>query len=159
VTEEALLRAVSNPGKINMNLVRAQWARQVLDMLIGFNVSPVLWKYMYYDKENSLSAGRCQTPALRLVYDNEQERIRGKGLEKTYKILGDFTGRHLDFVLSREFTEPQEVLDFMEQSRAFTHVLSLGSPKTPTYLHRSLLIHRVYYRPPAMFSIYHPRTP
>ena len=129
VTAEALLRAVSNPGKINMNLVRAQWARQVLDMLIGFNVSPVLWKYMYYDKENSLSAGRCQTPALRLVYDNEQERICGKGVEKSYKILGDFTGRRLEFVLSQEFADTEAVLGFMEKSRTFTHTLSLGSPK------------------------------
>ena len=132
VTDTALLRAVSNPGKINMNLVRAQWTRQVLDMLIGFKISPILWKYMYYDKENSLSAGRCQTPALRLVYDNEQERIHGKGLERTYKILGDFTGRHLEFVLSEEFTNKEMVLDFMEKSKTFTHILSLGSPKNAT---------------------------
>ena len=132
VTETALLRAVSKPGRINMNLVRAQWSRQVLDMLIGFKISPILWKYLYYNKENSLSAGRCQTPALRLVYDNEQERIHGKGLERTYKILGDFTGRHLEFVLSEEFTDKEKVLDFMEKSKTFTHILSLGSPKNAT---------------------------
>ena len=129
VTASALLRAVSQPGKINMDLVRAQWARQVLDMLIGFKISPVLWKYMYYDKENSLSAGRCQTPALRLVYDNEQERIHGKGLERTYKILGDFTSRHLECVLSEDFTDKESVLDFMKKSQNFTHILSLGSQK------------------------------
>jgi len=128
VTAPALLRAVATPRTVNMNLVRAQWARQVLDMLIGFKVSPVLWKYMYYDKENSLSAGRCQTPALRLVYDNEQEC--GQDLEKSYKILGDFTDRHLEFVLSQEFADAGAVREFMEKSRDFSHVLSLGSPKS-----------------------------
>jgi DNA topoisomerase-1 len=129
VTSEALLRAVSSYKTINMSLVQAQWARQVLDILIGFNISPVLWKYMYYDKENSLSAGRCQTPALRLVYDNEQEMIEGGGVEKMYKIRGYFTDKHLEFILSKEFQDKQDVIDFLSNSKDFPHVLSLCSPK------------------------------
>ena len=70
ITEPAIKQAVANPTAINMNLVRAAHARQVLDMLVGFKISPLLWKYLYCNKKNSLSAGRCQTPALRLVYDN-----------------------------------------------------------------------------------------
>ena len=112
VTQEALLRSLSSKRNIDMNIVQAQWARQVLDMLIGFNISPMLWKYMYYDKDNSLSAGRCQTPALRLVYDNEQEKINGNGVEKTYKMIGNFTERHLEFVLSKEFSKKEEINKF-----------------------------------------------
>jgi len=127
ITAPALLYAVNHPGKINMDLVRAQWARQVLDILIGYKISPLLWKHMYYDKENSLSAGRCQTPALRLVYDNHRERIQSTGPDKKYKVLGNFTGKHLEFVLNREFSRPEEVKDFLEKSVNFNHTLSLGS--------------------------------
>lgn len=129
ITEEALLRSVSSTTTINMKLVRAQWARQVLDMLIGFKISPMLWKYMYYDKDNSLSAGRCQTPALRLVYDNELEKRNGTGMEKSYKILGYFTERNIEFVLTKEFEIEEDVIDFMTKSKDFQHVISLGSPK------------------------------
>lgn len=131
VTKEALTHAVTITSykTVNMNLVQAQWARQVLDMLIGFKISPILWKYMYYDKENSLSAGRCQTPALRLVYDNEQERISGGDIEKTYKIRGYFTDKHLEFTLTKEFPEKNDVLDFLSKSKEFPHTLSLCSPK------------------------------
>jgi DNA topoisomerase-1 len=84
---------------------------------------------MYYDKDNSLSAGRCQTPALRLVYDNNQERIQGSGIEQTYKILGCFTDRNIDFLLSREFVNKEEVLRFLEESKNFPHILSLHPPR------------------------------
>ena len=132
VTQEALLRSLSSKRNIDMNIVQAQWARQVLDMLIGFNISPMLWKYMYYDKDNSLSAGRCQTPALRLVYDNEQEKINGNGVEKTYKMIGNFTERHLEFVLSKEFSKKEEIIEFLTKSINFHHILSIGSPKIST---------------------------
>jgi DNA topoisomerase-1 len=86
VTKNALVNAVANPTIINMDLVHAQHARQVLDIIVGFKVSPFLWKYLYHDKSNSLSAGRCQTPALRLVYDND---IKNDGSrEIVYKTTG-----------------------------------------------------------------------
>ena len=74
ITKTSILKAIDNPTTINMSLVYAQQARQILDMLVGFKVSPFLWKYIYNNKTEGLSAGRCQTPALRLVYDN-QKRI------------------------------------------------------------------------------------
>jgi len=129
VTQPALLAAVASPGRINMNLVRAQWARQVLDILIGYKVSPVLWKYMYNDKNNSLSAGRCQTPALRLIYDNDQERLRlGEG-EQKHKITGIFTSRNIPFVLASEMDSGEQVLPFLEKSRGFSHQLALGTTR------------------------------
>ena len=70
ITLSAILEAVKSPKLMDMNLVQAQQARQILDILVGFKISPHLWKHVRNSKTNALSAGRCQTPALRLVYDN-----------------------------------------------------------------------------------------
>ena len=67
ITKKAVTAAVENPRKIDMNRVNAQQSRAVLDMMIGFTMSPLLWRYV----APSLSAGRCQTPALRLVVERE----------------------------------------------------------------------------------------
>ena len=56
-----------------MNIVYAQQSRQILDLLVGFKISPTLWKHIVRNKENSLSAGRCQTPAVKLIYENQKE--------------------------------------------------------------------------------------
>lgn len=69
ITEKAVKHAIANPRKIDMNRVFAQQARSVLDMMVGFTISPLLWKYV----GRGLSAGRCQTPALRLISDREKE--------------------------------------------------------------------------------------
>ena len=69
ITKEAITEALRAPKRINMDRVSAQQARAVLDMLVGFTISPLLWKFV----GQSLSAGRCQTPALRLVGDREAE--------------------------------------------------------------------------------------
>lgn len=69
ITKRAILAAVASPGIINMELVRSQEARRVLDLLVGFELSPILSKML----GGNLSAGRCQSPAVRLVYDRERE--------------------------------------------------------------------------------------
>ena len=71
ITETALKAAVANPGRIDLNKFYAQQARSMLDMLIGFTLSPALWRGVGY--QPGLSAGRCQTPALRLIYDRDRE--------------------------------------------------------------------------------------
>ena len=73
ITKAAVKHAMANPRTINMAKVRAQQARQVLDRLVGFTVSPLLWRHISRTSEQSLSAGRCQTPALRLIYDNQRD--------------------------------------------------------------------------------------
>ena len=83
VTEKALHQAVKNPRTIDMNMVHAQQARQILDLLVGFKITPMLWKFISQNSEKSLSAGRCQTPALRLVYDNQKE-IDGADNKKVF---------------------------------------------------------------------------
>jgi len=67
ITEKAIRHAISNPRRLDMNRVEAQQARAMLDMMIGFTMSPLLWKHV----APTLSAGRCQTPALRLVIERE----------------------------------------------------------------------------------------
>jgi len=69
ITEPALKQAVTHPGRIDMNKFNAQQARTMLDMLIGFTLSPCLWRGVGY--KAGLSAGRCQTPALRIIYDRD----------------------------------------------------------------------------------------
>ncbi|OQY28840.1 MAG: DNA topoisomerase I [Candidatus Cloacimonetes bacterium 4572_55] len=70
ITSKAVVEAIENPTAINMNLVNAQQARRVLDRLVGYQVSPILWKAIHYGK---LSAGRVQSVALRLICEREEE--------------------------------------------------------------------------------------
>jgi len=73
VTESAIKKAVKETTILNMDIVHAQKARQVLDLLVGYKISPILWEKITYKKKEGLSAGRCQTPALRLVYENQKD--------------------------------------------------------------------------------------
>ena len=84
ITKDALEYAVKHPVKINMNIVHSAHARQILDLLIGYKISPFLWQHISSEKGSSLSAGRCQTPALRVIYENELERL--ERLERLGKI-------------------------------------------------------------------------
>ena len=128
ITKPAVQKAVKSPGVLNMNLVYAQHARQVLDMIVGFKISPFLWKHIHNNKKNGLSAGRCQTPALRLVYDNEK-MVRSGEAETKYKTTGIFFTKNIMFSLNHDFIQQELVMDFLEKSKTFQHILSLGSPK------------------------------
>ena len=132
ITQDAILTAVRSPTLLNQNLIRSQNARQILDMMIGYKVSPMLWKYVYHSKSNSLSAGRCQTPALRLIYDNYQEGIikQTNGSNLKYKTTGYFFPPHnLPCELNHEFEDPMCVRAFLEASHTFHHTF-LVQPKT-----------------------------
>lgn len=120
VTKTALLKAVENPGTIDMNMVRAQQARQVLDLLVGFTISPLLWKYVFKNAQNALSAGRCQTPALRLVYDNEQE-AKAKVSKQKHRVQACFFPQNLMFELQKEFETESEVCNFISLSATHPH--------------------------------------
>ena len=128
ITKPALLAAIKNPTIINLKLVQAQQTRQILDVLVGFKISPHLWKNIYSSKEKPLSAGRCQTPALRLINDNENERNKN-GAERKYKTTGIFTSKNIEFVLGHEFEEECMVEEFLEKSKSHNHMLSIGEDK------------------------------
>ncbi len=85
ITKDAIVNAVQNPRSINMNLVNAQQARRVLDRLVGFELSPILWRKI----QPKLSAGRVQSVALRLVVEREKE-IMGFENEAYYKVEAFF---------------------------------------------------------------------
>ena len=85
ITEKAIRHAIANPGTIDMNRVHTQQARSLLDLLIGFTMSPLLWKHV----APSLSAGRCQIPSIRLVIERE-DAILGFKTESSWKVSADW---------------------------------------------------------------------
>jgi len=107
ITESALKTAIAAPRTINMSLVHAQQARQILDLIVGYKISPVLWTYVAH---TNLSAGRCQTPALRLIHDNYKEIEVAGGATMVYSVSGIFTKLNLTFHLSRDL-ESKEMLE------------------------------------------------
>lgn len=91
ITKPAILNAIENPRMIDKNLVDAQQARRVLDRIVGFELSPVLWRKI----KPALSAGRVQSVAVRLIVDKERE-IQNFVTEKAYRIIGIFTKKEND---------------------------------------------------------------
>ena len=137
ITQPAIVAAVANPGRINLSLVAAQQARQVLDLVVGYKISPLLWRYLGGNKKNALSAGRCQTPALRLVADHDKQYKDAllAGVGQIHKISGTFTNRMLPFQLTRTFSVSSEthiLSDFFEKTKTHNHYLSVGKPKPST---------------------------
>ena len=127
ITESAIQNAVNNPRKLNMNIVYSQQARQILDLLVGFKVSPVLWNYISQNADNSLSAGRCQTPALKLIYDNQKEIEQHPGIQK-YNTTGYFTNKCIPFELTKKYENEEELINFLEKSTEFNHIFSCSKP-------------------------------
>ena len=115
ITKNAILKAIENPRKIDQNLVNAQQARRVLDRIVGFEMSPVLWKKV----KTGLSAGRVQSVAVRLVVEREQE-IRNFKPTSTYKVDGVFTNaekQDISAKLKKDFTKENEAEAFLEKSQ------------------------------------------
>ncbi|MEO6979722.1 MAG: type I DNA topoisomerase [Mucilaginibacter sp.] len=111
ITKPAILRAIDTPRKIDYNLVNAQQARRVLDRLVGFELSPVLWKKV----KPSLSAGRVQSVAVRLIVDREREINKFKS-EAAFKIVAIF-GKGKDAFkaeLPERFTKQEDAEKFLQ---------------------------------------------
>jgi DNA topoisomerase-1 len=131
ITAPALQKAIKSPTVLNMNLVMAQQARQTIDMMVGYMISPVLWNQIARKSKKGLSAGRCQTPALRLVYDNQKEIENAPG-EKVYNTTGYFTSKNLPFQLDKQIVVEEEVESFLEDSVNHSHEYNCSNPKDVT---------------------------
>ena len=128
ITKPAITAAIKNPTVLDMNKVNAQQARQVLDLLVGFTISPILWQNISRNSKSSLSAGRCQTPALRIVYEQQQEINKSPG-KKVYNTEGIFTKHDLAFTLNYNHNNEKAMETFLEESVNFDHKYNVTKPK------------------------------
>jgi len=134
ITKKAILHAVDNPRILNQNLVNAQQARRVLDRLVGFEVSPVLWKKV----KQGLSAGRVQSVAVRLIVEREKEIINFKSTSdfKVVIILENSKNELIKAELPKRFKTESEAYDFMQKclSAEFTveNLEKKAAKKSPT---------------------------
>lgn len=113
ITKNAILKAIDNPRKIDQNLVNAQQARRILDRIVGFEMSPVLWKKI----KTGLSAGRVQSVAVRLVVERELE-IREFKSKSAFKIEGTFlteNKQEISAKLKKDFEKEKQAEDFLNQ--------------------------------------------
>jgi len=111
ITKSALMSALDNIQYVNMDRVKSQQARQILDIYLGYKISPMLWKYV----QHKLSAGRCQTPALKLIYDNQQD-FDSVSDDTEYKVNASFTSKSILFSLSTNI-EKENILQFIEEQK------------------------------------------
>ena len=114
ITKDAILEAVKNPRDIDVNLVNAQQARRILDRIVGFEVSPVLWKKV----KPSLSAGRVQSVAVRLIVEREREIISFNS-ETFYRVIGIFLVPDKDGNITELKAELSKRYDTRNEARAF----------------------------------------
>ena len=118
ITKTAILKAIEHPRHINIDLVNAQQARRVLDRIVGFELSPVLWRKI----KPALSAGRVQSVAVRLIVERERE-INAFTCEASYKVVATFKdaeGAVIRATLGRRFKTKEEAQRFLEKCKDAT---------------------------------------
>lgn len=121
ITEKAIKKAVSNPRKLNIDLVNAQQARRILDRLVGFELSPLLWKKL---NRRTLSAGRVQSVAVRLIVDRERE-INDFETKGYYKVVAQFMiegeKKPLKAELNKKFDTEESAKEFLKNNINANH--------------------------------------
>lgn len=117
ITEPAIKHAIENPRDIDINLVDAQQARRVLDRLVGYELSPILWKKI----RPGISAGRVQSVAVRLIVERERE-IENFNAEASFKVTGDFKAGNVNITgdLKERIAKKQEVDKFLKHCASAT---------------------------------------
>lgn len=114
ITKNAILKAIENPREIDYNLVNAQQARRVLDRLVGYELSPVLWRKI----KGGLSAGRVQSVSVRLIVEREREIQNFKPVA-SYSVVAEFVneaGRAFKAKLPKNFNTKKEAEDFLNKN-------------------------------------------
>ncbi len=114
ITKTAILKAIDNPREIDYNLVNAQQARRVLDRLVGYELSPVLWRKI----KGGLSAGRVQSVSVRLIVERERE-IQNFNAVASFSIVAEFTneaGKAFKAKLPKNFNTKKEAEDFLNKN-------------------------------------------
>ncbi|MEN2401672.1 type I DNA topoisomerase [Flavobacterium sp. MC2016-06] len=114
ITKTAILKAIENPREIDYNLVNAQQARRVLDRLVGYELSPVLWRKI----KGGLSAGRVQSVSVRLIVERERE-IQNFNAIASYSVVAEFVneaGKVFKAKLPKNFNTKKEAEDFLKQN-------------------------------------------
>ena len=122
ITKSAITNAINNPRSINYDLVDAQQARRVLDRIVGYELSPVLWRKV----KGGLSAGRVQSVAVRLIVEKERE-IRNYVSASTYKVEAIFknsNGKEFVARLSNEFKSKDDAVDYLNSTTGSTFKVS-----------------------------------
>ncbi len=132
ITKNAIVNAIENPRKVDMNLVNAQQARRVLDRIVGFELSPILWKKV----RPALSAGRVQSVAVRLIVEREREIINFKSTS-SYRLVAQFypADDASKTLFKAEYTErfatKEEALAMLEHCKGATFTVE-GSEMKPS---------------------------
>jgi len=134
ITKKAILKAVKNPRTLDINLVNAQQARRVLDRLVGFEVSPVLWKKV----KQGLSAGRVQSVSVRLIVEREKE-ILNFTITSDFRIIMFLSNQNGDVIkseLPKRFKSFDEAYSFMQTCQNSTYIIEdlekKAAKKSPT---------------------------
>ncbi len=138
ITKEAILHAIENYRSIDQNLVNAQQARRVLDRIVGFEISPILWRKV----KPSLSAGRVQSVAVRLIVEREREIINFKSVS-SYRVIADFEVKdkngkvhHLKAELDDRFADKAKAMAFLEKCKnarfTIANIIKKPGKKSPS---------------------------
>ena len=135
ITKSAIQEAIQHPRDIDYNLVNAQQARRVLDRIVGFELSPVLWKKV----TTGLSAGRVQSVAVRLIVEKERE-IESFRASSSYRIFADFIGSNpgdasvLKCELNHRFSHKKDAIEFLESLSKATFIVRDVQRKPTTHM-------------------------
>lgn len=134
ITKDAITNAILNPRKVDMNLVHSQQARRILDRIVGYEISPVLWKKV----KPSLSAGRVQSVAVRLIVEREREIIAFKS-ESSFRVNGIFMTEKdksdsnlIRAEAAKKFPDEKEAAKFLELCAASEYKVSSVTVKPGT---------------------------
>ena len=135
ITKNAILEAIEHPRDIDYNLVNAQQARRVLDRIVGFELSPILWKKV----TTGLSAGRVQSVAVRLIVEKERE-IEAFRASSSYRISADFIGVNpgdasvLKCELNHRFSHKKDAIEFLESLNSAMFIVRDVQRKPVTHM-------------------------